>query len=305
MDAPTLAAVDIGTNSVKMTIGRGETILWDGVRVTRLGEGVDASGALLPAAVARTLDALTEFGRIAREHGADRLHAVGTSAMRDAADRENLVASAAAALGGTVEVISGEREAHLVYVAARRDPLLAVPDGAFLVATDVGGGSSEVVVGDAGGILSRRSLQIGAVRLTERAGLGGAATIDSLDLTEAILQAEAALEGLEAPPGPCAMVASGGTAANLAGMERGALDPAAIHAMLLPVERIRQRAVALASMPLEERRRVPGLEPARADVIVAGALIQAALAEHFGCAEVRVSARGLRYGLLFTMRDGG
>lgn len=303
MSAPTLAAVDIGTNSVKMTIGRGDAILFDGARVTRLGQGVDAAGVLAPDAMERTLAALEAFAAHARAHGVTRLAAVGTSALRDASNGPEFAQAAARVLGGPVEIITGDREAHLVYLAARRDPELAVPDGALLVATDVGGGSTEVVVGDTHRILSRHSLQIGAVRLAESAGLNGVSPIDSLDIMEAVAQMDKALAPVLIPDAPCVLVASGGTAANLAGMEQGALDPQRIHAVTLPVERIWERVHSLAALSLEARKQVPGLEPARADVIVAGALIQWGCAQHFGCTSIRISARGLRYGLLYAMRD--
>ncbi len=168
----TAASVDIGTNSVKMTVARlGDRleILADTTKITRLGKGVDASGRLDAEAMRRTLEALGEFAAEAKRLGAERIGAAGTSALRDAANGAEFVAEAERALGGTVEIISGDREAHLIYTAAQRDPDLSLPDAGTLAVMDIGGGSTEFVLGRNGVIVFRNSLQLGAVRLTERA----------------------------------------------------------------------------------------------------------------------------------------
>jgi exopolyphosphatase/guanosine-5'-triphosphate,3'-diphosphate pyrophosphatase len=308
------AAVDIGTNSVKLTVGRrGEdgslSILLDTTAITRLGKGVDEAGRLDPEAVRRTLDALAGFGAEAKALGATRIAAVGTSALRDAADGREFIAEASNRLGGPVEVISGEREAELIYNAARRDPEIArqTRGAAALAVMDIGGGSTEVVLGRGDAVRFRDSLQLGAVRLTER-------TLHSDPPTEAergaaVALADEALAAVPAPEGGVVAVGSGGTIANLAAMERMAADPARrptpddLHGTRLTLDQIEARIRALAALTLAERRQTPGLEPDRADVIIAGAIIQARALRRLGADGVIASARGLRYGLLYELLD--
>ena len=315
-EAITVAAVDIGTNSVKMTVAAGSAsaplrILADRTVITRLGKKVDADGRLTDEAIERTLSALDGFAKEAQSLGTTRIQAVGTSALRDAANGKEFVARAEAILGGSVEVISGDREAALIYTAARRDRDLPLPTDAdtTLATTDIGGGSTEVVLGRGDTVLFRESLQIGAVRLTERAlptdpptaiELDHAAAIAD-DILTAVPAASLAAGGV--------IVASGGTAANLAAMELSANRPTDapaltledVHATRLTIAQIEARIADLAAKPLSERRNTPGLEADRADVIVAGAIIQARALRHLGADTMIVSLRGLRYGLLYEM----
>lgn len=300
----TVAAVDIGTNSVKMTVGDGTQILLDTVITTRLGKGVDASGQLAPDAMARTLDALAQFATQARALGAQRIAAVGTSALRDASNGPTFVREAPHALGGPVEVISGEREAHLTYLAARHDPDLALPSDALIATTDVGGGSSEVVVGHGNQLLFFTSLQLGAVRLTERTQPADPWTAADLTRARELLAPFLQLD-LPKTKTVLPVVSSGGTAAYLGAMEQAEAGlpttPDTFHGMQLSRERLARRIALLAALPLTERHKVPGLDPARADVIVAGALIQEGLLSALGSEHLTISARGLRYGLLYDL----
>jgi exopolyphosphatase / guanosine-5'-triphosphate,3'-diphosphate pyrophosphatase len=308
-----VAAIDIGTNSVKMVVGEENGhILFDGSKITRLGKGIAAQdGNLLPDAVALTLSALAEFGERARLLGAAKIHAIGTSALRDAGEKAQaqFITQVNALFGNTedvtVEIISGDQEAYLTYVSARKDPDLAIPNDALLATTDGGGGSTEVVMGDNSGIIFQHSLQIGAVRLTEQALYSNPPT--DCELSDAEELAGLRTEVIPLPSHPVTMVASGGTAANLAAMhlaENGnEANVNTIHGVTLTKEAIIERGKALAALPWADRRETPGLEPARADVIVAGILIQVALMERLRADSLTVSARGLRYGLLYEMLD--
>lgn len=304
------AAVDIGTNSVKLTVAELAAsrlrVLVDTTRTTRLGKNVDASGRLNEDAMQRTLDALTEYARLARENGAVRIAAGGTSALRDAANGAEFITRAEQILNGPVEIIGGDREAHLIHAAARRDPDLALPQAPIAV-MDIGGGSTEFVLGTGDAITFRDSLQLGAVRLTERAHLSDPPTPAELEAAAAL--ADAALIAVPVPGAPLTLVGSGGTIANLAALESGTAigDPQAattLHGRRLSRAQVEQQIARLAAVPLSERRTLPGLEPDRADVIVAGALIQARAMDRLGAAEVIVSLRGLRYGLLYGLLDG-
>ena len=309
----TAASVDLGTNSAKITVAQiGENkrvrVLHDETRITRLGKSVDASGRLDPAAVEKNLAVIREFGEIARNLGAIKIAAVGTSALRDAKNGAEFVARAEALLGGSVEIISGDREAELTFLAARRDPdlnLSALPAGTTIVTTDSGGGSTEVVQGSAGGDISyKKSLQVGAVRVTERAAFSDPPTNE--ELTNARQMVRDSFAGIPLPNPAPTLVASGGTIANLAAMQAlmesaQTLTADVLHGTRLSLGQIESLIVRLAALPLFERRNVPGLEPERADVIIAGAIIQAESLRHFNTNAVLVSLRGLRYGLLYEL----
>lgn len=307
----TVAAVDIGTNSVKLTIAQNRTgggllVLHDATAITRLGKNVDASGQLDPEAVSRTLEALGQFAVQAQALGAaGHIAAVGTSALRDAANGSAFVEQAKQVLGGTVEVISGEREAHLTYTAARLDPdlNLASEPTTTLATIDIGGGSTELVLGRGDTLLYRGSLQMGAVRLTERALSSDPPTMEEQRQAAALVDASLAGIVLNDGVSSVTLVGSGGTVANLANMERNS-GLEAVHGTRLTREQIEARIQALAELPLAERRTVPGLEPDRADVIVAGAIILVQAMNHLGAGEMIASARGLRYGLLYELMAG-
>ena len=308
------AAVDIGTNSVKMTVGqRGSDgalqTLRDGVITTRLGKGVDKNGRLDADAVERTLEALRGFAAKAKELGATQIAAVGTSALRDAANGPAFVREAEKILGGTVEVISGDREASLIYLAARKDPEISrlIDSAENLAVMDIGGGSTEFVLGSGGAVTFRESLQIGAVRLTERALPADPPTND--ELGRAAAHAAEILRVVPKPMGKTIVVGSGGTIANLAAMKMSDSDPDfmptpdSVHASSLTLTEIEKRILCLASLPLDSRRHIAGLEPDRADVIIAGAIILAEALKRLGADTVIASSRGLRYGLLYELLE--
>ncbi len=297
-----VAALDIGTNSVKLVVSEDNgKVTLDEVRITRLGEGVDSAGKLGAEASARTLKAVTEFARLADTHGATVRAGVGTSALRDASDGAEFARRASEIFGGPVEIISGEREAELTFLAVSRDPDL--PLEASVIASDIGGGSSEVVLGDGEKSSFRTSLQLGAVRLTERTQPSDPWTPE--DLARARALADEAVAALPTAALETTFVACGGTAANLAGMalsapgEGGTL--ADIHGFVLSAQTLDRQITTLASLPLAQRKSVPGLEPDRAEVIIAGAILQRALLQHFRLDALTVSVRGLRYGLLSSL----
>ena len=317
-DTQTAASVDIGTNSVKITIAqRGENgrvrVLHDETRITRLGKSVDAQGRLSSAAMQQTLDALRDFGETARNMGASRIAAVGTSALRDAQNGAEFIPDVQAVLSGTVEIITGDREAELTFLAARRDPDLALSDtltGTKIATTDSGGGSTEVVIGNADGErVFQKSLQIGAVRVTERAAFSDPPTKGELQTARQIVRD--AFTDVPAPSSPLVLVASGGTAANLGAMQWAAENPGAqltsgsVHGTRLSLVQIEEQIAYLASLGLADRRNVPGLESERADVIIAGAMIQAESLRHFGADAILVSLHGLRYGFLYELLGMG
>jgi exopolyphosphatase/guanosine-5'-triphosphate,3'-diphosphate pyrophosphatase len=300
-----VAAIDVGTNSVKIIVVDAsadcERLLYENTLITRLGEGMQAYGMRLKeAAIRRTLDALEELVQQARAYGAEQIAAVGTAALREAQNRAEFLQRAQERLGLTIEIISGQEEARLSYLAVRRDPMWR--ESPHLTVVDIGGGSTEVIVGASDGknIAFRVSLDMGAVRLTERFLRSDPPTLAQLDGASRAIR-----EALEHLPvtvrhRPCTLVGVGGTIANLAAIDKGGVQSAEeLHHHVIPVTRLEQILRRLATLSIEERKTVPGLEPARADIIVAGALILSLLLSHLEAEQIAVSIRGLRWGLLY------
>lgn len=298
-----LAAIDIGTNSTKMTVADVSsdgalTVIAEQSEVTRLGEGVDASKRLSDAAMARTLAAIVRFAEDARQHGAEEVLGAGTSALRDAENGSDFLSDVMNGAGVDVQIITGDREAQLAYAAVRSDTSLHIPTDAHLLVFDIGGGSTELILGDAAGVGRHKSLDIGAVRLTERFLHSDPPTTEELEYAAQF--ARAAFETF-LPPDIAPLVAGiGGTAVNIAAVTQGQAkpDPDALHSIVLPHAAVASALDRFAHLPLAERRAIPGLEPKRADVIVAGALILDCLLTYFHADRFTLSARGLRYGLL-------
>ncbi|CCW36700.1 Ppx/GppA phosphatase [Chthonomonas calidirosea] len=300
-----VAAIDVGTNSVKIIVVDAtagcERLLYENTLICRLGEGMQAYGMRLKeAAIRRTLEALEELVQQARAHGAQQIAAVGTAALREAQNRDEFLQRAQERLGIPIEVISGTEEARLSYLAVRRDPMWR--ESPRLMVVDIGGGSTEVIVGDSAGkdIAFRVSLEVGAVRLTERFLRSDPPTLAQLDGASQAVRA--ALEHLPATlrQRPCTLVGVGGTIANLAAIDKGGVQSATeLHHHVIPVARLDQILRRLATLSIEERKTIPGLEPARADIIVAGALILSLLLSHLEAEQIAVSIRGLRWGLLY------
>src|SRR5918993_1339046 len=199
-----VAAIDCGTNSIRLLVadvsGDGLRDVHREMRVVRLGQGVDATGVLVPAAIERTRVALADYIAVMRSTGVERVRMVATSATRDAANRDDFFAMVRATLGAEAEVISGDEEARLSFTGAVGD--LDPDDGPFVV-VDVGGGSTEVVVGDVRsggiGIAGARSVDVGCVRLTERCLPDDPPTPEQVDKARAVAS-EILDEGLTALP---------------------------------------------------------------------------------------------------------
>lgn len=298
-----LAAIDIGTNSTKMTVADVSddgalSVVAEQSDVTRLGEGVDSSKRLGDAPMSRTLDAIARFAGEARRQGAQTVLGAGTSALRDAVNGPDFIAQAKAQAGVDIQIISGDREAQLAYAAVRSDATLDIPTTAFLLVFDIGGGSTELILGDANGVGRHKSLDIGAVRLTERFLHTDPSTTYELDQTAQYVRA--AFDTFPLPDTPPLVAGIGGTAVNIAAVTQGQAkpDPDALHGATLACADVAAALDRFAHLPLAQRREIPGLEPKRADVIVAGALILDCLLTYFHADHFTLSARGLRYGLL-------
>lgn len=305
-----VATIDIGTNTVLLLVakrgGGGVEHVLDRAEITRLGKGVDREGRLSPASIDATLAAIDRHVREARALGAARIAAVGTSALRDAANARDFLARAAALLGSEVEVISGAREAELTF----RGALDGIPLADEVVtAFDVGGGSTEIICGRTSPIAIEHatSLQIGSVRLFERHATDAAQPVAPSVIDAIAADVRRALATVTfGPKGP--LVGIAGTVTTIAAIARDVdpYDARRIHGARITIDELRRVTSELAAMTLDERRRVRGLEPARADVIVAGAVLVRCVLEWAGAVDLVVSDGGVRVGLaaeLLRSRD--
>jgi exopolyphosphatase/guanosine-5'-triphosphate,3'-diphosphate pyrophosphatase len=305
-----VAAIDIGTNTVLLLVaergGDGAVrAVHERATITRLGEGVDRTRTLSPAAVARTRDCLEDYARTIRELGVNRIAVVGTSAMRDAAGGGELRAHARASLGVDARVLSGEEEARLTFRGAMGG--LAIGEGDDVAVFDIGGGSTEVVIGR---ILAGEPLvdfgasyDIGSVRLTERHVAHDPPTAEEREVM--MRAARSAFEPVPALGRARVPVGIAGTMTTLASVSLGlaTYDGARVHGHVMPLRELVRVAGHMAALDLETRKRLPGMEPKRADVIVAGAMVALALLDHWGSSEVRISDRGVRWGLAEELLD--
>jgi exopolyphosphatase / guanosine-5'-triphosphate,3'-diphosphate pyrophosphatase len=299
-----VATVDIGTNAVLLLVAEvgpdgSMRALVERASITRLGQGVDRSRILAPDAVSRTRACLESYAELVREQNVERIAVVGTSAMRDAGGAEGLRASIRALFGVEVRVLSGAEEARLTFTGGLDG--LGVPLATEVALFDIGGGSTEVVLGRLGGSAPAlsyvQSFDVGSVRLTERHVSSDPPTPAELRMLAArasdAFAAVPPLRGGETPVGVA------GTVTTLAAVAFSVVpyEGARVHGSVLPTEQLRHVVQALAAIDLASRRNVPGMEPNRADVIVAGGTIALALLDHWQASAVRVSDRGLRWGL--------
>ena len=231
----------------------------------------------------------------AREHHVRAIVAVGTAGLRTASNRDEVVAAIEDATGVTVDTISGEEESRLAYLAVRAD--LASSDGA-LVVFDTGGGSTQFTFGHGAEVEDRFSVDVGAVRYTERFGLASAVSTDALQAALDTIASD--LDRLEGRPAPDALVAMGGAVTNITAVKLGLdpYDPDAVHGAILERADVDRQIEQYRSRDADARRTIVGLQPKRADVILAGACIVRTVMEKLGQDRVTVSDRGLRHGLL-------
>jgi exopolyphosphatase/guanosine-5'-triphosphate,3'-diphosphate pyrophosphatase len=269
-----VAAIDLGTNTTRLLVadveGDGLRELRRETRITRLGEGVDTRGRLLPVPIARVRNVLADYRRAAEELGAERTLLVATSAVRDAENGEAFLGEIEWSYGFATRLLSGDDEAALM-----RRGVGATEPGTLLV--DIGGGSTELVLEG-----FHVSLPLGVVRFTERHG-------------EDVPALEAATRELLPELEPRAAVGVAGTVTTLAALDLGLeeYDRERVDRHLLTREGARAQLGRLAALPLEERRRVPALEPERAPVIVAGAAILVAILDRYGLGAIRASEHDL------------
>jgi exopolyphosphatase / guanosine-5'-triphosphate,3'-diphosphate pyrophosphatase len=299
-DAIRYAVIDVGTNSVKFHVGeRRPSGSWrtvvDRAEITRLGEGLGDDRRLQAEPVRRTADAVVGMIEEARRNGVASIAAVGTAGLRIAENSASLVDAVRERSGVGIEVISGETEARLAYLAATSE--LDVGQGS-LVVFDTGGGSSQFTFGRRREVAEQFSVNVGAARFTEQFGLAGPVSEDVLK--EALAAIAADLTRLDGRAKPDAVVGLGGAVTNLAAVKHGLAmyDPDVIQGTVLDREEIDRQIELYRTRTADERRQIVGLQPKRAEVILAGACVVRTVLEKLGSPSLTVSDRGLRHGLL-------
>jgi exopolyphosphatase/guanosine-5'-triphosphate,3'-diphosphate pyrophosphatase len=291
-----VAAVDLGTNSTRLLVADVE----DGkivdvareTHVTRLGEGVDQRRRLLPVPVTRVRNVLTDYRRTLESLGAERTLAIATSAIRDAENGESFLGEIEWSYGFATQLLSGHDEALMMFrgVTAERE----LDAGTVIV--DVGGGSTELVAGEPDGVRWHDSLDIGSVRLTERFLRSDPPTKDELDAcADAVRALLAERVPDELRSGTRSAVGVAGTITSIAALALGLkeYDRDRVHGFELTAEALEEQLRRLASVPLEERRGMRPLDPDRAPVIVAGAVIVRKALAFFGLDALEISERDI------------
>ncbi|MET7880388.1 Ppx/GppA phosphatase family protein [Micromonospora profundi] len=309
-----MAAIDCGTNSIRLLIADlpdesagPEAPLVDVTRrmeIVRLGQGVDRTGRLAPEAIERTRVALASYAADIEKLGAQRVRMCATSASRDAANAADFTEMVQRTLGVAPEVVTGDEEARLSFTGAVRG-LPADAKEPFLV-VDIGGGSTEFVVGDrAGGVRAAISVDIGCVRMTERHLPGDPPTPEQVaaaqaDIAAVVDRALAAVPGREA----ATLVGLAGSVTTVVALAQGLreYDPERIHHARVSYEAVAQVTADLLGQTREQRLANPVMHPGRADVIGAGALVLRVIMERAGMPSVVASEHDILDGIAWSLQ---
>jgi len=306
-----IATIDIGTNTTLLLVARPGVngaepqVLEQQAEITRLGRGIGKDGVLGAEGIARTLEVLRRYAAIATHHGAP-IAAIGTEALRRAPNAAAFLTPAAHILGGAVEVIDGDREAALTFRSVAASFPVEVAAGRVAM-VDIGGGSTEVIVSERGAVRYRHSFPVGSVRLHERHIRHDPATADEMVAVAREVSTRLGDAGRELGRAPVDMlIGVAGTVTSLAAMsmDLSTYDPARVHGSRLGAAALEAQIARLAVSSQSQREEMAGLDPRRADVILAGALLLREIVRMARVAEVRVSDRGIRWGLFFEKAEG-
>lgn len=298
-----VAAIDCGTNSIRLLVCEtpAEPLVRE-MRVVRLGEGIDATGRMSEAALERTFAALDDYAALVREHGATRVRLCATSATRDATNAEVFTAGVRERIGVDPDVVTGAEEAALSFAGAARG-LREQPEWPVLV-VDLGGGSTELVLGGPDGVSAGHSMDVGSVRLHERHLHSDPPTAGEVEAC--LRDVDAHLAACPVDPADAATVVGvAGTITTVAAaaLDLAAYDAGAIDQQVLPVAEVHAAIDRLVAMTVAERRALPYLHPGRADVIGAGALILRRVLERAGVDRLVVSESDILDGIAWSLLD--
>ncbi|MDR1733008.1 MAG: Ppx/GppA family phosphatase [Synergistaceae bacterium] len=296
------AVIDIGTGSIKFHVAEknGGTlkVLKDANNIARLGEGLKETGSIAPDALERNAVAVAEFADTARSLGAAEIVAVGTMALRTAKNAAAFIDRVKELAKVGVRVIPGDEEARLSYIAVMSGIDVG---GKNLVTFDTGGGSTEFVYGRGETMLKKFSVSLGAVRLTEQFFNADPVAAGSVSEAEALIEKELAAGGVDGQTD--FLVGMGGTVTSIASVKHkmAVYDPDVVQGSSLTAGDIAAQIRDYEGKTLEERKKIVGLQPKRADVILAGACIVRVIMKMLGVEKLTVSDRGLRHGLMYEL----
>jgi len=297
------AALDIGTNAVLLLImkekGRLEE-LCDLSTITRLGEGLLGSGTLNQSAIARTIEALENYAAVIAENHVDSLLCFGTSAVREAKNRDDFVAMVRNRTGLEVDVFSECQEAYYTYLSVQRDPLVGKED---LLIVDIGGGSTEIITGRAGRFFDYVSLPVGTVKLTELFIRHDPPLSEELEEVRSFVRQKLSARNAQNSP---TIIGMAGTMTTLAAMEIGlhVFDKERIHGLSLTRDTFDRWIARLSRMSLAERKTISGMEPGREDVLLQGIILMREIMRFYGAENVAVSTAVARYGVIYGAIGG-
>ncbi len=297
------AAIDIGTNTILLVVTERDDKSGAGAfrdvvdmsTIVRLGEGLANSGRLSGPAMSRTMEGLRRYVDIAASHGVERPFCVGTAALREAANSGEFLASVRDAFGFDVEIISARDEARYTYLSVCGDHVVRA---SAMTIIDIGGGSTEVISGTDRDFVGYVSLPMGSVRLTDAFVSHDPPVREEMERVVAYIREH--LYRVVCRDGTT-LVGTGGTVTNIAAMVAGIkmYDKGIVHGLVIGLGQLKDLISFLAGLTSDERRNVTGMEPGREDIIVQGAVILREIMEHGGFDRVKVSAAGVRYGVIY------
>jgi len=305
-----VAAIDCGTNSIRLLVadvdGRSLCDVERRMEIVRLGAGVDRTGRLDDVALQRTFAALDDYAESIRRHGAQRVRMVATSATRDAANRADFVSGVAERIGVEPDVVTGAEEAALSFAGATRELQATQAVAAPYLVCDIGGGSTEFVLGDTAGVRAARSIDIGCVRMTERHLTDDPPTAEQIaaarrDVAEAVTEAAVAVDFAAA----ASLVGLAGSVTTVTAIALGlaSYDAARIHHARVSASEVTRVTTDLLAMTSAQRAALPVMHPGRADVIGAGALVLDTVMQVGGFSEVVASEHDILDGIAFSIGE--
>lgn len=298
-----IGIIDIGSNSIKFFVGEKRedgtiaTII-DENDIARLGEGLKDTGRISDEALERNAQSVAAFAAKAKENGAEQIISIGTMALRTASNSADFVKRVKELCDVDVQIIPGEEEARLSYLAILSG--MPVPDGDLII-FDTGGGSTEFIFGKGTELVKRFSVNLGAIRITEKFFADDPVAEGSVEAAIRQIDEEFAAAGVEGRP--VKLVGMGGTVTSMGAVKHKMVvyDPDVIQGSALTRADIAEQIREYSARTIEQRRELPGLQPKRAEVILAGACILQDIIDHLGVDELTISDRGVRHGLAFDV----
>ncbi|MCC8060567.1 MAG: Ppx/GppA family phosphatase [Clostridiales bacterium] len=298
-----IGIIDIGSNSIKFFVGEKRedgtiaTII-DENDIARLGEGLKDTGRISDEALERNAQSVAAFAAKAKENGAEQIISIGTMALRTASNSADFVKRVKELCDVDVQIIPGEEEARLSYLAILSG--MPVPDGDLII-FDTGGGSTEFIFGKGTELVKRFSVNLGAIRITEKFFADDPVAEGSVEAAIRQIDEEFAAAGVEGKP--VKLVGMGGTVTSMGAVKHKMVvyDPDVIQGSSLTRADIAEQIKEYSARTIEQRRELPGLQPKRAEVILAGACILQDIIDRLGVDELTISDRGVRHGLAFDV----